>query len=118
MRDSQLEKMPLKELTTLQFVSAKPSPRSALRNASEVKAKMEELAQASGFTVAELLVGASGAKALLSTAIPRIHRRLGPAAAVAALDGQSWRRYRAVLDFLRTSVSRRCRLAGARWATT
>ena len=48
-----------------------------------MKAKMEELARASGFSVGELFGGrGKRAKALPSTATPRTHRRRGPAVAV------------------------------------
>jgi DNA-binding protein H-NS len=61
MRDSQLEKMPLKELTTLQIRISQAIAEKRIEERREVKAKMEELAQASGFSVAELF-GGRGAK--------------------------------------------------------
>jgi hypothetical protein len=84
MRDSQLEKMPLKELTTLQIRISQAIAEKRIEERHDVKAKMEELAQASGFSVASYLVGAaaSAAKSLLSTAIPRTHHRHGPAVVV------------------------------------
>ena len=57
MRDSQLEKMSLKELTTLQIRISQAIAEKRIEERSEVKAKLEELAQASGFSVAELFGG-------------------------------------------------------------
>ena len=44
MRDSQLEKMSLKELTTLQIRISQAIAEKRIEERSEVKAKMEELA--------------------------------------------------------------------------
>ena len=60
MRDSQLEKMPLKELTTLQIRISQAIAEKRIEERSEVKAKLEELAQASGFSVADLFGGRGG----------------------------------------------------------
>jgi len=57
MRDSQLEKMSLKELTTLQIRVSQAIAEKRIEERSEVRAKMEELARASGFSVAELFGG-------------------------------------------------------------
>jgi DNA-binding protein H-NS len=57
MRDSQLQKMPLKELTTLQIRISQAIAEKRIEERSEVRAKMEELARASGFSVAELFGG-------------------------------------------------------------
>jgi DNA-binding protein H-NS len=61
MRDSQLEKMSLKELTTLHIRINQAIAEKRIEERSEVRAKIEELAQASGFSVAELF-GGRGAK--------------------------------------------------------
>ena len=60
MRDSQLEKMPLKELTTLQIRISQAIAEKRIEERSDVRAKMEELARASGFSVAELFGGRGG----------------------------------------------------------
>jgi DNA-binding protein H-NS len=60
MRDSQLGKMSLKELTTLQIRVSQAIAEKRIEERSEVRAKMEELAQASGFSVAELFGGRKG----------------------------------------------------------
>ena len=60
MRDSQLEKMSLKELTILQIRISQAIAEKRIEERSEVKAKLEELAQASGFSVAELFGGKGG----------------------------------------------------------
>jgi DNA-binding protein H-NS len=60
MRDSQLAKMSLKELTTLQTRVAQAIAEKRIEERSEVRAKMEELARASGFSVAELFGGRGG----------------------------------------------------------
>lgn len=60
MRDSQLQKMSLKELNALH---AKIEVAIAEKRASErrqVRSKMEELARASGFSVGELFAGRAG----------------------------------------------------------
>jgi DNA-binding protein H-NS len=61
MRDGQLAKMSLKELTTLQTRVAQAIAEKRIEERSEVRAKMEELARASGFSVAELF-GSKGGK--------------------------------------------------------
>ena len=57
MRDSQLEKMSLKELSTLQIRVAQAIAEKRISERSEMRAKMEEMAKASGFNVAELFGG-------------------------------------------------------------
>jgi len=57
MRDSQLEKMSLKELTTLQIRVSQAIAEKRIEERSDVRAKMEELARSSGFSVAELFGG-------------------------------------------------------------
>jgi DNA-binding protein H-NS len=54
MRDSQLEKMPLKELLALEAKIKAAIDEKRVSERHDLKAKMEELAQASGFSVAEL----------------------------------------------------------------
>ena len=60
MRDSQIEKMPLKDLMTLQIRISQAIAEKRIEERHEVKAKMEVLAQASGFSVAELFGGRGG----------------------------------------------------------
>jgi DNA-binding protein H-NS len=57
MRDGQLAKMSLKELTTLQTRVAQAIAEKRIEERSEVRARLEELARASGFSVAELFGG-------------------------------------------------------------
>ena len=57
MRDSQLEKMSLKELTTLQIRVSQAIAEKRIEERSDVRAKVEELARSSGFSVAELFGG-------------------------------------------------------------
>ena len=60
MRDSQLQKMSLKELTTLQTRISQAIAEKRIEERSEVRAKMEEIARASGFSSAELFGGRRG----------------------------------------------------------
>ena len=60
MRDSQLQKMSLKELTTLQTRINQAIAEKRIEERSEVRAKMEEIARASGFSAAELFGGRRG----------------------------------------------------------
>ena len=60
MRESQLEKMSLKELTTLQIRISQAIGEKRIEERSDVKAKLEEMARASGFTTAELFGGRRG----------------------------------------------------------
>ncbi len=60
MRDSQLQKMSLKELTTLQTRISQAIAEKRIEERSEVRAKMEEIARASGFSAAELFGGRRG----------------------------------------------------------
>jgi DNA-binding protein H-NS len=57
MRDSQLEKMTLKELTTLQTRISQAIAEKRIEERGELRAKMDELARSSGFSVAELFGG-------------------------------------------------------------
>ena len=57
MRDNQLQKMSLKELTTLQTRISQAIAEKRIEERSEVRAKMEEIARASGFSVADLFGG-------------------------------------------------------------
>jgi DNA-binding protein H-NS len=54
MRDSQLEKMPLKELLALDAKIKLAIAEKRISERHDLKAKMEELARASGFSVGEL----------------------------------------------------------------
>jgi DNA-binding protein H-NS len=60
MRDSQLQKMSLKELTTLQTRINQAIAEKRIEERSEVRAKMEEIARASGFSVTDLFGGRRG----------------------------------------------------------
>jgi len=60
MRDNQLQKMSLKELTTLQTRISQAIAEKRIEERSEVRAKMEEIARASGFSAAELFGGRRG----------------------------------------------------------
>ena len=60
MRDSQLQKLSLKELTTLQNRINQAIAEKRIEERSEVRAKMEEIARASGFSAAELFGGRRG----------------------------------------------------------
>jgi DNA-binding protein H-NS len=60
MRDSQLEKMSLKELTALHAKIQEAIDEKRVTERHEMRAKMEELARASGFSVAELFGGRKG----------------------------------------------------------
>ena len=60
MRDSQLQKLSLKELTTLQTRINQAIAEKRIEERSEVRAKMEEIARASGFSAAELFGGRRG----------------------------------------------------------
>lgn len=57
MRDSQLEKMSLKDLTSLQGKIEAAIEEKRVSERGEMRAKMEEMARASGFSVAELFGG-------------------------------------------------------------
>lgn len=54
MRDSQLEKMSVKELSTLQTRISQAIAEKRISERSEMRAAMEELAKKSGFSLAEL----------------------------------------------------------------
>ena len=54
MRDSQLEKMPLKELLALDAKIKAAIDEKRVSERHEMKAKLEEMARASGFSAAEL----------------------------------------------------------------
>jgi DNA-binding protein H-NS len=54
MRESQLERMSLKELTTLHTRINQAIAEKRIEERSGVRAKLEEMAKASGFSVAEL----------------------------------------------------------------
>ena len=60
MRDSQLEKMSVKELTTLHAKIQGAIDEKRVSERHEMRAAMEELARKSGFTVAELFDGRKG----------------------------------------------------------
>jgi DNA-binding protein H-NS len=60
MRDSQLEKMSLKELMSLDAKIKYAIDEKRVSERHEMRAKMEELARKSGFTVAELFGGRKG----------------------------------------------------------
>src|SRR5713101_7796383 len=60
MRDSQLEKMPLKELNALHAKVKAAIDEKRVSERHEMRAKMEEMARASGFSVAELFGGRKG----------------------------------------------------------
>jgi DNA-binding protein H-NS len=60
MRDSQLEKMSVKELTTLHAKIQGAIDEKRVSGRHEMRAAMEELARKSGFTVAELFGGRKG----------------------------------------------------------
>jgi DNA-binding protein H-NS len=60
MRDSQLAKMPLKELTALHAKIQAAIDEKRVSERHEMRAKMEEMARASGFSVAELFGGRKG----------------------------------------------------------
>ena len=62
MRDSQLEKMSLKELTGLQAKIKAAIQEKRVGERREMRAKMEEMARASGFSVAELFVRGKGSR--------------------------------------------------------
>ncbi len=57
MRESQLEKMSLKELTALQTRINQAIAEKRIEERSGVRAKLEEMAKASGFSVGELFGG-------------------------------------------------------------
>jgi hypothetical protein len=87
MRNGQIEKMSLKELLALdaKIKAAIDEKRSSERH--ELKAKLEDLARASGFNAAELFGGRRG-KAVRrppNTVTPKTHHRPGLAAAVVPL---------------------------------
>ena len=57
MRDSQLEKMSLKDLTALHAKIQAAIDEKRVSERHEMRAKMEEMAKASGFSVSELFGG-------------------------------------------------------------
>ena len=57
MRDSQLEKMSLKDLTALHAKIQATIDEKRVSERHEMRAKMEEMARASGFSVSELFGG-------------------------------------------------------------
>ena len=57
MRDSQLEKMSLKDLTALQRRIEKAIDQKRVSERHVMRAKMEEMAKACGFSVSELFGG-------------------------------------------------------------
>src|SRR5215467_9539418 len=59
MRESQLEKMSLRELTALEAKVRATIEEKRVSERHEMRAKMEEMARASGFSVAELFGGRS-----------------------------------------------------------
>jgi DNA-binding protein H-NS len=73
MRDSQLEKMSLKELTALHAKIQKAIDEKRVTERHEMRAKMEELARASGFSVAELFgrKGKNGSKGVAKYRNPK-----------------------------------------------
>ena len=60
MRDSQLEKMSLKDLTALHAMIQATIDEKRVSERHEMRAKMEEMAKASGFSVSELFGGRKG----------------------------------------------------------
>jgi len=74
MRDSQLEKMS-KELNTLQIRIAQTIGEKRISKRSEMRAKMEEMARASGFSVAELFgrKGKNGSTGIAKYRNPKDH---------------------------------------------
>jgi DNA-binding protein H-NS len=60
MRDSQLEKMSLKELNALQAKIEAAIAEKRVSERHEIRQKMEELARASGFSASELFGGRKG----------------------------------------------------------
>jgi DNA-binding protein H-NS len=60
MRDSQLARMPLKELLTLESKINAAIDEKRISERAEMRSKMEEMARASGFSVAELFGGKRG----------------------------------------------------------
>ena len=70
MKDSQLEKMSLKELTALHAKIQEAIDEKRVSERHEMRAKMEDMARASGFSVADLFgrKGKTAAKALPSIA--------------------------------------------------
>jgi DNA-binding protein H-NS len=73
MRDSQLEKMSLKELTALHAKIQEAIDEKRVSERHEMRAKMEELARASGFSVAELFgrKGKNGSKGVAKYRNPK-----------------------------------------------
>jgi DNA-binding protein H-NS len=60
MRNGQLEKMSLKELLALEAKIQAAIEEKRVTERTEMRAKMEEMARASGFSVAELFGGRKG----------------------------------------------------------
>ena len=60
MRNGQLEKMSLKELLTLEAKIQAAIDEKRVTERAEMRAKMEEMARSSGFSVAELFGGKRG----------------------------------------------------------
>jgi DNA-binding protein H-NS len=75
MRDSQLEKMSLKDLTSLHAKVQAAIDEKRISERSEMRSKMEEMARASGFSVAELFgrKGKNGSKGIAKYRNPKDH---------------------------------------------
>ena len=88
MRDSQLEKMSLKDLSALHAKIRAAIDEKRVSERHVMRAKMEEMAKASGFSVSKLLevVRAKGVGYSPSTATRKIPIKHGPAA-VGGLTG-------------------------------
>ena len=73
MRNGQLDKMPLKELTALHAKIQEAIDEKRVSERHEMRAKMEELARASGFSVAELFgrKGKNGSKGVAKYRNPK-----------------------------------------------
>jgi DNA-binding protein H-NS len=71
MRDSQLEKMPLKELLALEVKIKLAIAEKRVSERHDLKAKMEELARASGFSVSELFGGKGKGKGVAKYRNPK-----------------------------------------------
>ena len=75
MRDSQLDKMSLKDLTSLHAKVQAAIDEKRVSERHEMRAKMEEMARASGFSVAELFgrKGKNGSKGIAKYRNPKDH---------------------------------------------
>jgi len=73
MRNGQLEKMSLKELLSLEAKIKAAIDEKRVSERAEMKAKMEDMARASGFSVAELFGGkrAKGSKGIAKYRNPK-----------------------------------------------